>query len=60
MSRLDEIKEIKKELSKKFTINKVENVQKECCEKIPGLFEKKAFFKIQPRIEIIQCPNFFI
>lgn len=49
MSRLDEIKEIKKKLSKKFTINKVENVQKECCEKIPGLFEKKAFFKMQPR-----------
>jgi hypothetical protein len=49
MSRLDEIKEIKKQLSKKLAINKIENVQKECCEKIPDLFEKKAFFKMQPR-----------
>ena len=49
MSRLDEIEKIKKELSKNFTVNKIENVQKEICEKIPELFEKKAFFKMQPR-----------
>ena len=49
MSRLDEIEKIKKQLSKDFTVNKIENVQKEICEKIPELFQKKAFFKMQPR-----------
>tara|TARA_A100001201_G_C4087399_1_gene200969 strand:+ start:1210 stop:1935 length:726 start_codon:yes stop_codon:yes gene_type:complete len=49
MSKLDEIEKIKKQLSKNFTVNKIENIQKEICEKIPDLFEKKAFFKMQPR-----------